>query len=180
MSLVTSDVKQHSRWCPCCHQYQKGEDPTPEQISEFLEYVRKRHFYRPSKMKPRSQVVDGDSVSEITDLSKEGVLTKHSLKKLSKLEKSIVKDVQSKWRNLVKFQIPKHNCSKRKRSKRAKTKVYHQMELRCLSEPRSYNEDGVSAHQFSARSQSVQVDNRDLHREIAMQTSVISQGRPKS
>jgi hypothetical protein len=29
MSLVTSDVKQHSKWCPCCHTYQKGEDPTP-------------------------------------------------------------------------------------------------------------------------------------------------------
>lgn len=38
--LLTSDVRKHNRYCPCCRQYEQGKEPSLSQMSEFLEYIR--------------------------------------------------------------------------------------------------------------------------------------------
>jgi hypothetical protein len=72
--------------------YEKGKDPTSNQMGEFLEYLRQQHFKneggglkRIKRLKPRDQRLDGDSVSDITDLSKDGILVS-SMHKLSAKE----------------------------------------------------------------------------------------------
>ena len=73
MKLLSEDAKKHYRYCPCCHTYEKGREPSVKQMGEFLEFVRQQHFLvknkKIKKLKPRDKMLDGDSVSDITDLS---------------------------------------------------------------------------------------------------------------
>jgi len=39
--LMTTDVRKHSRYCPCCKKYEEGGELTPYGMSQFLEYIRK-------------------------------------------------------------------------------------------------------------------------------------------
>lgn len=61
-------------------------------MGEFLEYLRQKHYKgkdmkKVKRLKPRDEILDGDSVSEITDLSKEDILTS-SMHKLSVKERA--------------------------------------------------------------------------------------------
>lgn len=38
--LIHSEVRRHNRYCPCCRRYEQGSDLSPQQMGEFLEYVR--------------------------------------------------------------------------------------------------------------------------------------------
>lgn len=38
--LLNSDVRRHSRFCPCCKEYDVGNEPTSMQMGEFLEYIK--------------------------------------------------------------------------------------------------------------------------------------------
>lgn len=55
--LLSEDAKKHYRYCPCCHNYEKGREPSAQQMGEFLEYVRQQHYLvkskRVKKLKPR-------------------------------------------------------------------------------------------------------------------------------
>mmetsp|Transcript_140 Transcript_140/g.266 ORF Transcript_140/g.266 Transcript_140/m.266 type:complete len:87 (+) Transcript_140:1278-1538(+) len=39
-NLLSTDKRKHSRYCPCCRNYQDGEEPTLDQMGEFLEFIR--------------------------------------------------------------------------------------------------------------------------------------------
>jgi len=39
-SLLSSDNRKHNRFCPCCRIYEEGEEPSVEQMGEFLEFIR--------------------------------------------------------------------------------------------------------------------------------------------
>lgn len=84
-------------------------------MGEFLEYLRQQHFKneggfkRIKRLKPRDQRLEGDSVSDITDLSKDGILVS-SMHKFSAKERKKLSKLTSEFRNLQKFEAPKHNC----------------------------------------------------------------------
>ncbi len=42
--LLTTDTRKHNRYCPCCKNYEEGNDLTPMQMGEFLEYIRQMHY----------------------------------------------------------------------------------------------------------------------------------------
>ena len=80
--LLHSDVRKHNQYCPCCKNYEEGNALTLVQMSEYLEYIRQLHFKLSSgpvkpykKDKPRDRNLEFDSVSELTDLDEEGILT---------------------------------------------------------------------------------------------------------
>lgn len=39
-TLLSTDKRKHNRYCPCCRVYEEGEEPTTEQMGEFLEFMR--------------------------------------------------------------------------------------------------------------------------------------------
>jgi hypothetical protein len=41
--LLSTDVRRHNRYCPCCKQYEEGKQLSAIQMSEFLEYIRQLH-----------------------------------------------------------------------------------------------------------------------------------------
>jgi len=38
--LLNTDNRRHNKYCPCCKRYEEGDDPTPEQMGEFLDFIR--------------------------------------------------------------------------------------------------------------------------------------------
>lgn len=38
--LLNTDNRRHNKYCPCCRRYEEGDDPTPEQMGEFLDFIR--------------------------------------------------------------------------------------------------------------------------------------------
>jgi hypothetical protein len=38
--ILTSDIRKHNKYCPCCKQYEEGAELTLTQMGEFLEYIR--------------------------------------------------------------------------------------------------------------------------------------------
>ena len=85
--------------------------------------------------------------------------------KLSKREKNKLNEFTSEFKNLRRFDQPKHNCLGKKPKK--KPKFVFEMELRAKSEPKYFTDEENSAHQFSVRSKSIQVDCKQRE-EIAM------------
>lgn len=75
--LLQSDVRRHSRYCPCCREYDTGNEPTPYQMGEFIEYIKQLHYKlggtRPKTVKRNS--LPEDSVDDLTDLDEPGILT---------------------------------------------------------------------------------------------------------
>ena len=57
--LLSTDTNRHYRYCPCCKNYEKGQDPNADQMGEFLEYLRQQHyktqklFKKKKRLKPR-------------------------------------------------------------------------------------------------------------------------------
>jgi len=39
-NLLTTDKQKHNRFCPCCKNYEEGDEPSTEQMGEFLEFIR--------------------------------------------------------------------------------------------------------------------------------------------
>ena len=78
---LLKDHKQNYRYCPCCKQYDKACEPSDTQMGDFLEFIRQEHYKTvggsPSKKPKKNNAMrlSGDSASDITDLSKEGILT---------------------------------------------------------------------------------------------------------
>ena len=101
-------------------------------------------------------MLEGDSVSDITDLSKDGILVS-SMHKLSAKERKKLSKLTSEWRNMQKFEAPKHNCMEKKKTvKRTWSGQFkYEMELRAKSEPKHYADEENDAHQFSVRSKSI-------------------------
>ena len=42
--LLNTDKSKHNKYCPCCRNYQEGDDPTADQMGEFLEFIRQQHI----------------------------------------------------------------------------------------------------------------------------------------
>ena len=38
--LLCSDERKHNKYCPCCRNYEEGDDPSETQMGEFLEFMR--------------------------------------------------------------------------------------------------------------------------------------------
>ena len=38
--LLLVDVRKHNKYCPACKNYEEGLDLTPQNMQDFLEYVR--------------------------------------------------------------------------------------------------------------------------------------------
>ena len=80
-SLLSTDKRKHNRYCPCCRNYEEGEEPNSTQMGEFLEFIRLQHIKTNGKekdllkrVKTREERLEGDSCSDITDLSNEDIL----------------------------------------------------------------------------------------------------------
>ena len=127
------------------------------------------------RIKPRDERLDHDSVSEISDLSNEDILTT-SKQLLSQKEQEQLDKYNMMFRRVVRNSVPKHNCfaevPKEKKGKVNNSRFVIPMELRAKSEPREFEDFENSAHQFSVRSKSIQADSEERN-EIAMQTSII-------
>ena len=84
-------------------------------MGEFLDYIKQLHYklvgppqeYR--KNKPRDQQLDHDSISEITDLSEEGILTR-SMNKLPPKERTRIQRYNKKMREVNNLEPVKHDC----------------------------------------------------------------------
>ena len=117
--------------------------------------------------------LSGDSASDITDLSREGILTS-TLQDLPKAEQALVSKYNEKFRKLLN-RSKRHDCYKvdrRNKSLKNDLRDVVQMELKAISEPKEYDDFEQSAHQFSVRDKSLQADSEE-RAEIAMQTSII-------
>ena len=80
--LLNTDKTKHNKYCPCCRNYQEGAEPSTEQMGEFLEFIRQQHIKTHGKkknlmkrIKRRDEMLDHDSISDVTDLSQEDIMT---------------------------------------------------------------------------------------------------------
>jgi len=82
-------------------------------MGEFLEYIRGLHAKlsksKPKKIKIPGRTLDHDSISEVTDLSEEGILTT-SMQKLSEFERKRLKRYMMELRLVQSSEAKKHNC----------------------------------------------------------------------
>jgi hypothetical protein len=92
-------------------------------MGEFIEYVR-QEFLRVNgtsnpykRMRPKDEQLAYDSVSNITDLSEEGILTQ-SQHLISKDEKKRLSRYMSQLRTLQGYTVPKHDCLKSNKNKK--------------------------------------------------------------
>ena len=169
-SLLSTDKRKHYKYCPCCRYYEPGVEPTANQMGEFLEFIRQQHEKTNGKpknllkrMRPADQNLDFDSVSDITDLSNEDILSQ-SLHLLSTTERQRLKRYNSQFRAVLNSSAPKHDCYASKKGRRRREiekKRYVKMELRTKSEPKQFSEKSNSAHQFSVRDKSQQCDSEE-------------------
>lgn len=180
--LLNTDKRKHNRYCPCCRNYEEGPEPTVDQMGEFLEFIRQQHIKTHGKkenalkrIKPMDEKLEGDSVSEITDLSQEGIMTT-SKQLLSVQEQNKLEKYNKQFQKVVDFNVKKHNCFEEvpveKKKKVNNSRYMIAMELRAKSEPKYFKDEENSAHQFSVRDISLQADSEE-RAEIAMQTSII-------
>jgi hypothetical protein len=180
--LLSTDQRKHNRYCPCCRTYEEGQEPSVEQMGEFLEFIRQQHIkvhgkqsHIMKRIKPREEKLEHDSVSEITDLSQDDILVT-SKQLLSQVEQTKLDKYNALFKKVVSSSVPKHNCfaevPREKRARVQNSRFLIQMELRAKSEPKHFDDHSNSAHQFSVRSKSIQADSLERE-EIAMQTSVI-------
>ena len=97
--LLKTDIRKHNRYCPCCKKYEEGEDLNADQMGEFLEYIKQIHekLSKGKKKFDKLRDLPDDSISEISDLSNEGILST-SLNKLSILERKRLSSYVSKLR----------------------------------------------------------------------------------
>lgn len=178
--LLEKDKEKHYRYCPCCRNYEAGEEASAEQMGEFLEFIRQQHIKTHGKkknqykrIKQRDEKLEHDSMSEITDLSNEGILA-GSKQLLSKREQDRLDKYNLQFRKTLNYMVPKHNCFAEvpKAKKVNNSRFLVRMELRAKSEPKEFSEKENSAHQFSVRDHSAQADSEERE-DIALQTSVI-------
>lgn len=97
--LLKTDIRKHNRYCPCCQKYEEGEDLNADQMGEFLEYIKQLHDKLSAGKKKFDKLKDlpDDSISEISDLSDEGILST-SMNKLSVLERKRLSSYVSQLR----------------------------------------------------------------------------------
>ena len=125
-------------------------------MGEFLEFIRQQHIKLHGKkknmmkrIKGRDEMLDHDSISEITDLSQEGILNT-SLQMLSKKDQHSLDKYNQQFKRVVAAQAPKHNCfaevpaEKKRRVNNSRYLVA--MELRAKSEPKFFEDKEHSAH----------------------------------
>lgn len=113
-----------------------------------------------------------DSVSEITDLSDEGILAT-SMHKLEKEDQKKLNRYVAEMRAIQKYEPPKHDClSKKKTTKIENSRIIMEMQLKVKQEEVELSDKEASAHQFSMRSVSLQADSIEQF-EIDMQTDLI-------
>lgn len=134
-------------------------------MGEFLEFIRLQHIKVHGKkrdlmrrIKPRDEQLEYDSMSEITDLSNQDILSS-SKQLLTENEKKKLDKYNALFKKVVDSAAPKHNCfaqvSPEKRKKVNNSRFMVQMELRAKSEPKYFDDFENSAHQFSVRSKSI-------------------------
>ena len=180
--LLTSDNRKHNKYCPCCRRYEEGDDPTAEQMGEFLDFIRQQHIKLHGKkanllkrVKTREERLENDSVSNITDLSKEDIFTT-SMEFLSKKEQDKLDEYNRVFRKTVERSAPKHDClgmlPKEKQTKLSNARYMVTMELRAKSEPKEFSEKSVSAHQYSPRDISVQADSDEREENATMMNAI--------
>ena len=95
---------------------------------------------------------------------------------LSNKEQARLEKYNQQFHKIVEKQAPKHNCfaetSKEEKKRVNNSRFIVNMELRAKSEPKNFEDEEVSAHQFSVRDMSMQADSEERN-EIALQTDVI-------
>lgn len=81
-------------YCPCCKKYEETDADPIENINKFLEFIKKENekINPPPKLptppkKKRHPGLEDDSLSEITDIEEEQILTKYYKDVGSKIEK---------------------------------------------------------------------------------------------
>lgn len=78
------------------------------QMTEFIDYIRKVHLQALGPQKRKETFLDYDSISEVTDLDEEGILTS-SMAKLSVPERKRLKRFVLDLRK--KIVVKKHSCT---------------------------------------------------------------------
>lgn len=87
--------QEHSYlYCPCCKRYEETDNDPLENIDKFMKFIKQEQLKlfpvkrkSENKESKRPPEMPDDSVSDITDLDKEGILTKYYGEKMSKAEK---------------------------------------------------------------------------------------------
>ena len=153
-----AEPQKHSRHCSCCRTFPGGFVETNMEMREFLDFIKTAHLKMQGhgskrKDKPKDQILDHDSISDVTDLSEEGILTT-SMQKLSIQEQQRLNRYVIEMRKRNKGEVVKHNCGAgqenhvKARRKDMKRRVC-EMELRQVPVEKTYDSQNVSAHQFS-------------------------------
>ena len=129
-------------------------------MGEFLDFMRMQHINVHGvgadllkRVKTRDERLDYDSVSNITDLSKEDIL-QTSLQLLSAKERRRLDYYNRQWRRRVNRAVPRHDClgalalprGGRTERQAPAAKYMLQMELKAKSEPKECSEKSGSAH----------------------------------
>lgn len=135
-------------------------------MGEFLEYIKNLHYNltghpkRVKKFKPANQTLEYDSVSDVTDLDEQGILTT-SMHKLDQFDQKKLKRYVAEMRSLQKYEPPKHDCINaiKKQQKNYQARQLMEMELKVKQKELEFSDKECSAHQFSQRSKSLQADS---------------------
>jgi hypothetical protein len=109
-------------------------------MGEFLEYIKQLHYKltggpkKVKRTKAPDQILEYDSVSDITDLSDEGILVT-SMHKLSEEEKQRLNRYMAEVRVAQKYEPPRHDCLKvHKKRKVDNTKTLMEMTLQAKAD----------------------------------------------
>ena len=101
------------------------------------------------RIKPRDEQLDGDSISEITDLSMEDIMTT-SKQLLTEKEQQKLEKYNEQFRKNIRKHVQKHNCfaqnSKEKKEREVEEHFLVTMEMRCKSQPPDVSDKELSAH----------------------------------
>jgi hypothetical protein len=84
-------------YCPCCKKFDETDHDPLESIEKFMKFIKAEQYkinppkkkveFQNQVKKPTNPDMPDDSVSDITDLEKDGILTKYYHSKMDAVEK---------------------------------------------------------------------------------------------
>ena len=125
-----------------------------------MDYIKQLHYkltggpsFNYKIVKAADKKIEYDSISEITDLSEEGILTT-SMNKLSAQERKRIRKFVNEMHKFKTIEPKKHFCGigSPVSLRSVKVKEVIEMELRAISPVDKMKDERISAHQFSVRS----------------------------
>jgi hypothetical protein len=167
-------------YCACCKKYEETDADPLENIQKFMDFIKRENEKinppkrKPVKKKQRHPEMPDDSISEVTDLEQEAILSKYYGEVVSKIEKRKAERLAARrrlWGETMKMKEerkPKHMCKGPYFIGPNDPKI--PVEVKKRSDGLVMQDEDQSAHQFSRREMSAQADEEEIEN-IKMQVS---------